>query len=312
METHLKKIYQQAYSEVSDKWDTYMHNGQERLENLYSAYLGAPADQKAATLARYQDALQSYTLRNRWYHDMVAETAYRLAHVNEIAMAYVNGRLPEIYLANFNHINAEVADIGIKWTIRDENMIRNLAIDSLYGRQVNYAKDIVWNTRQINSSVLQGVIQGESIPKMAQRLLPVVNNNKTAAIRTARTMVTGAENRGRLDRYAEYEEQGIIMRKVWIATPDGRTRNWHMSMDGQEVDTNEPFIDGLGNELEYPGDPSAPANTVYNCRCSMRSHLIGIKGRDGKVEKFTDYRAQAGETMHEWQIREEKERRNGF
>jgi len=312
MEAHLRQIYRQAYSEVSEKWDTYMHNGQERLDDLYTAYLSAPADQKSAALERYQEALQNYTLRNRWYQDMVTETAYRLANVNEIALAYVNGKLPEIYLVNFNHIDPEVADIGIKWTLRDENMIRNLAINSLQGKTVNYEKDMAWNWRQINSSVLQGVIQGESIPKMAKRLLPVVDNNKAAAIRTARTMVTEAENRGRQDRYEEYQEQGVVMKKVWIATPDNRTRNWHMSMDGQEVDVDDVFIDGNGEELEYPGDPSGTPKTVYNCRCSMRSHLIGIKGSDGRIEKFTDYRARAGETMHERQIREEKERRNGI
>lgn len=303
MERHLKRVYKQTYSEISEKWNEYMERGQERLDSLYAAYLSAPAEQKAAALQRYQDALESYTLRNRWYSDMVTETAYRLANTNSIALAYVNGQIPAIYSANFNYIDPELRDIGIKWTIRDEYTVRRLMMDTLPYKTVNYAKDMAWNARTINSSVLQGILQGEGIPKIAKRLLPVVNNNRNAAIRTARTMVTGAENRGRQDRYKEYEAQGVEMAKVWIATPDGRTRNWHMSMDGQEVGVDEPFIDGLGNELEYPGDPGAPPNTVYNCRCTMRSHILAVRGHRIGGEFGTD--------LHRRQIAEERARREG-
>ena len=308
MEAHLRQIYRQSYAEISEKWNDYMERGQARLDDLYAAYVSAPAEQKAVALQRYQDAVQNYTLRNRWYRDMVDTTAYRLAHVNEIAIGYVNGQIPAIYVANFNYIDRELTDIGINWTIRDERMLRNLITDSLPSREVNIAKDMVWNTRQINSSVLQGVIQGESIPKIAKRLLPVVSNNEASAVRTARTMVTGAENRGRQDRYEEYEAQGVVMRKVWIATPDGRTRAWHLSMDGQEVDVDEAFTDGHGNPLEYPGDPGGAPDSIYNCRCSMRSHLVGIKDSRGKVISFTDYRS--GQTsLHQRQITNERERR---
>lgn len=308
MEAHLRQIYSQSYAEISEKWNDYMERGQARLDDLYAAYMSAPADQKAAALQRYQDAVQAYTLRNRWYQDMVNTTTYRLAHVNEIALAYVNGQIPAVYVANFNYIDPEVADIGINWTLRDERMLRNLITDTLPSRQLNYAKDMAWNARQINSSVLQGVIQGESIAKIADRLMPVVDNNRAAAVRTARTMVTGAENRGRQERYEEYEAQGVVMRKVWIATPDGRTRAWHLSMDGQEADVDGSFIDGHGNPLEYPGDPSGAPDSIYNCRCSMRSHLIGIKDRRGKTISFTDYRS--GHTsMHQEQMEAERRRR---
>lgn len=308
MERHLKKIYIQSRDEITEKWNAYMEQGQERLDDLYNAYVSAPADLKTEALQRYQAAVQNYTLKNRWYQNMVDTTTYRLAHVNDIAISYVNSQMPGIYLTNFNFIDPEVADIGIQWTIRDEHMIRNLTRASLPQKALDYAKDMGWNRRQINGGVLQGILQGESIPKIAKRLLPIVDNNRKAATRTARTMVTGAENKGRVDRYAEYEDQGVVMAKVWIATPDGRTRNWHMSMDGQEVPNGEMFIDGLGNELEYPGDPGAPPNTVYNCRCSMRSHLIGIKDRYGHMETFKDFRS-GHESMHQRQIREEKERR---
>ena len=303
---HIRKTYSDAQAELTAKWNTYMTNGQARLDGLYADYVSASAVHKAEALQKYQDALQSYTLRNEWYQQMVTETAYRLAHVNEIAIAYINGKIPAIYATNFNYIDPELKGI-FNWAIRDENMVKNLMLNTLPQKKLDMVKDMSWNTRQINSSVLQGVLQGESITKISQRLLPIVNNNEAASVRTARTMVTGAENRGRQDRYEDYESQGVEMMKVWIATPDGRTRDWHISMDGQEVPVNEMFIDGHGNELEYPGDDGAEPETVYNCRCSMRSHLIGIRGSDGRVTKFKEYDRSG--SLHEKQMKAEKERR---
>lgn len=307
MEAHIRQIYTQAQAEITEKWRDYMERTEPKLESLYNAYLSAPPDKKQEYLQKYQQALQNYTLKNKWYRDMVDETTLRLANTNEIAAKYINGQIPAIYATNFNFIDEDALATGIKWTLRDEYTVRNLIKDTLPEREVNYPKDMLWNKKQINSNVLQGILQGESIPKIAKRLYPIVGRNKTAAIRTARTMVTGAENRGRQDRYEDYEENGVVMTKIWLATPDGRTRDWHLSMDGQEVPVKEYFIDGLGNELEYPGDNGAPPETVYNCRCSMRSHIIGIKQSNGSIKKIS----YSGDrpTMHGGQIAQERARR---
>lgn len=65
--------------------------------------------------------------------------------------------------------------------------------------------------------------------------------------------------------------------RTWGATNDARTRDIHADMDGQEVGLEEPFIDGAGNELMYPGDPSAPEETTIQCRCDFS---IRIKSLD--------------------------------
>lgn len=309
MEKHLTQIFRQSKNELTEKWNAYMQRGQDRLADLYADYVSAPADKKADALKRYQDAAQNFTLRNKWYSDMVDQTTYRLANVNQIAVSYINDELPAIYVENFNYIDPDALLIKQNWTIRNEQMVRNLIRDTLPEKEVNFAKDMAWNKRQINSSILQGILQGESIPKISKRLLPIVDNNKKAAIRTARTMVTGAENRGRLDRYQEYVDDGVIMTKVWIATPDHRVRDWHLSMDGQEVYVDEPFIDGHGEELDYPGDPSGSPQTVYNCRCSMRSQIIGVRQRDGSTRMISYYRSEP--SFHERQISAERNRRGG-
>lgn len=57
--------------------------------------------------------------------------------------------------------------------------------------------------------------------------------------------------------------------RIWNAIDDRRTRDWHASMDGQKRGRDTPFQDGLGNDLMYPGDANAPAETVINCRCGL-------------------------------------------
>ena len=318
IEAHLTEIYRTSRDQIAEKWDAYMQKGQAKLNKLYQEYLSAPEDAQPAAFRKYQQALDSYTLKNQWYQDMVNETTLRLAKVNDIAVSYVNGKIPAIYTVNYNQLDPNALNLGIKWTIRDEYTVRNLMADTLPNKQINYAKDMTWNMKQINNGVLQGILQGESIDKISKRLFPVImqgqpmdsgiiHKNEIAARRTARTMVTGAENRGRLDRYSDYESEGVIMTKVWIATPDNRVRDWHISMDGQEVGVNEPFTDGLGYHLMYPGDGSAPPETVYNCRCTMRSHITGIRQSDGTIKRIT----YSGDTptMHAGQIAAEKARR---
>lgn len=85
----------------------------------------------------------------------------------------------------------------------------------------------------------------------------------------ARTEIVGWANRASLvgaDSVAR--ELGLQMQKEWIATRDGRVRATHAAADGQVVEKDAPFSVG-GSPLMHPGDQSAPASEVVNCRCSV-------------------------------------------
>lgn len=61
--------------------------------------------------------------------------------------------------------------------------------------------------------------------------------------------------------------------RVWNATLDNRVRDIHASMDGDETGLEEPFTDGAGNQLMFPGDSSAPPETTINCRCTVSTRI---------------------------------------
>lgn len=292
MEKNLTKIYKKSRSDLGKKWMDYMKESGEKLSPLQKAYDDAKKSgdkdlmrQTGITLSK---AKKEQTIMNDRFKSMIADTTEKIANVNEIALQYTNNQMPSIYAKNYNQINTDIKNLGVKFDLVNESTVKKLVKDGdikLPYKNLDKIKDARWNTKQLNSSVLQGILQGESMDKIADRIYPIVGRNSSAAIRNARTMVTGAENRGRLDSYHQLEEDGVVMKKVWIATPDDRTRESHLVMDGQEVDIDEPFVDGDGNELDYPADPSGEPETVYNCRCSMKTHIIGFKKSDDSISE---------------------------
>ena len=117
--------------------------------------------------------------------------------------------------------------------------------------------------------------------------------NRASAIRAARTAVTGAQNAGRQDSYVAAEKMGIKMKREWLATLDNRTRHAHAILDGQRVAVNEPFqVDG--HKIMFPGDPTAEAYLIYNCRCTLIAAVDGVdtsdalrRDRDGLLPDMT-------------------------
>ena len=103
----------------------------------------------------------------------------------------------------------------------------------------------------------------------------LVDNYRTRYIRyraevVARTEALRAVNQGTSEMFEQLRERGIIDQEVsqqWHTARDSRVRGHHRSMHGQVREIGEPFISGRGNRLLYPGDPSAPANDVVQCRC---------------------------------------------
>ena len=284
MERHLSAIYSRAEKEIGERWKEYLTESQAEIDELQKAYELAKksGDAKETRKAgkNLASAKRERTLMDKRFKALTETTATQLANVNKTALAYVNGQLPEVYSINYNVLAPTVDGVGgYSFALVDADTVRNLATTDkslLPYKELDEKKDIRWNVKKMNAEVLQGIVQGEPMDRIASRLSKVIGMDETAAIRNARTMVTGAENKGRQDSYARATADGIILEKEWIATNDGRTRHWHAELDGQTVPQDKPFSNAVGL-IMFPGDPSAdPANT-YNCRCSMRSIVKGFK-----------------------------------
>ncbi len=125
----------------------------------------------------------------------------------------------------------------------------------------------------------------------------------------ARTAVTGAQNAGRMERLHEAQDLGIKVKKKWLATLDSRTRDSHADLDGQEVDVDQKFkvvVDGHTMEIDYPGDPTAPPELVYNCRCTLTYVYPKYQGQ-GQRRAYNDPDSRESEVISSRTYREWKQ-----
>ena len=284
MEKRLYAIYSRAEKEIGERWKEYLVEAQEEIDELQKAYDLAKegGDQKEIRKAgrKLSKAKRDRTLMNNRFKDLTERTAAELSNVNKTALAYINGQLPEVYSINYNVLAPTVDGVGgYSFALVDADTVKNLATTDkslLPYKEMDEKKDIRWNVKKMNADVLQGIVQGEPMDRIASRLSKVIEMNKTAAIRNARTSVTSAECKGRQDSYIRATNDGIILKREWIATNDGRTRHSHRLLDGQIAEVDKPFKSELG-DIMYPGDPEADPSNVYNCRCTIAAKVMGFK-----------------------------------
>ncbi len=260
MEKRLSAIYSRAEKEIQQTADEYFSKFAKQDEAKRKLL-----EQCKITEEEYTKWRKGKVMYGKRFAEMKEQCAKQLLNVNQTAIAYINGELPEVYALNYNALESAVDGVGgYSFTLVDADTVRNLAVTDtslLPYKEIDPAKDIPWNMKKINAETLQGILQGESMDKIAKRIMNVQEMNKTQAIRSARTIVTGAENKGRQDSYARAEADGIILKKEWVSTNDGRTRHSHAMLDGAIVDQDKKFDNGL----MYPGDPNGRPEEVYNC-----------------------------------------------
>ena len=278
MEKRLSAIYSRAEKEIQKTADDYFSKFAKQDEAKRKLL-----EQGKITEEEYKKWRKGKVMYGKRFTEMKEQCAKQLLNVNQTALAYVNGELPEVYALNYNALAGSVDGVGgYSFTLVDADTVRNLAVTDtslLPHKELDPSKDIPWNMKKINAETLQGILQGESMDKIAKRLRNVQEMNKTQAIRSARTIVTGAENKGRQDSYARAEADGIILQKEWLSSDQpGRTRDWHMpsAFTSLIVDQDKPFENSLG-KIMFPGDPSAHGANVWNCRCSMSAVVKGFK-----------------------------------
>lgn len=301
LERWLQELYKDAEKEMRGKWDKYMAKAAEREKTLLSRISEAKTDEER-TKAR--EAHKKYVKNStRWgghYRKIVEDLSRQYHDANVRAARMVNGERAEFFAEGYNLSAEKINDVaikkgvGISFELCDAKTVEWLAEHQndliLPGpREPKDREDMTWNIKAINSQVAQGIVQGESIPKIAARLRKVSDMNVRSSVRNARTMATACENAGRVENMKVAEELGVKTRKRWMCTHDSRTRDSHLQIDGETVADDEWFSNGC----RYPGDPVGPASEVYNCRCTLITVVDGFssnlpKGKENAVHVWID------------------------
>lgn len=307
MEKRLDEVYKQAYREARQTADDFMKQFREMDKKKRQQVKDGELDK-----AEYERWRRTQVFQGNRYHQMADTLAADMTHTNQIAASVINGYLPEVYAVNHNYGTYEIekgSQINTQYTMYDKQTVERLIRDNpdLLPRKaaVNVPKDQLWNKKHINSAITQGILQGESIDKISQRLAATVTDmSHTSAIRNARTMTTSAQNGGRIDSYKRAEGMGIKILQQWMATLDSRTRHEHRQLDGQKRKVGEAF-EVEGEKIFFPGDPAAEPSLVWNCRCT----LIGeVEGVDYNLSDVSQRDNKLGDmTYEEWKEEKRKQ-----
>ena len=191
------------------------------------------------------------------------------------ASSYINGTTPKVFAENAN-MEAFKLENGLKgavsFSLVDDDALQKI----MTGNTVEFGakwKDTFtdppkiynWTYSKVQDSVYIGMLKGESMKKVADRIQQVTGSDEATAIRNARTSVISASNQGKMATFERAAKMGIKVKKEWVSARDNRVRDSHAALNGIQVEWDKKFPNGL----KCPCDPSGRPEEVYNCRCTM-------------------------------------------
>lgn len=213
--------------------------------------------QEKATISRLEGNRGRRVVEQRATPDELFDPAFWMAETNEVVAALYEA-VVAAGGARVSDLFGIAFDLDAPWAaelIRARaNMLAGQVTDTTYAA--------------ITEAMAEGTSQGESIPKLADRIRAVfADASERRATVIARTEVISAYN-GSATLAAASLPPDVVAGREWIATRDGRTRAAHAAADGQVVPIGAPFDVG-GDVLLYPGDPNGRAANTVQCRCTV-------------------------------------------
>lgn len=263
----IESVYGQAYEELRAEAEKFLVDFREADEIKRKA-----VENGTISAEDYKNWRRTQLLTGRTMYAKVDAIASNLSNANLIALSIINGYMPWVYATSGNWAIYDIehnAQINTGFTLYNEAAIEKIIRENpnlLPRKELNIPWDKLWNKQQLNSAIMQAIIQGDSVEKIADRLAAVTDMNRNHALTNAVTMTTAAQSGGRVDTYKRAMDMGInIKGNAWLATLDGHTRKSHRLQDKMVVPVGEKFPNGLTR----PGDPNGHPSEVYGCRCTL-------------------------------------------
>lgn len=299
----IKETYRQASQEVDKKtaafWERYKKRAEQKKKDL---------DAGKITRDEYQRWMQTQMFTGDRWKEKLSDITQTYVDADKKAREIIGGTSKNVFV---QYANSTAKDVGkhiqggYSFDIYDQKTVERLLKenpDLLPKWKIDEPKDYKWNKDRVRNAITEGIVQGESIPSIQKRLIEgLATSNAKKMTLFARTAITGAQNAGRMERLHEATQMGIKVQKKWLSTHDARTREDHSELDGQTVDIDEPFETKDGRQIMFPGDPAAPPELVYNCRCTL-IYVYSKQQQEIHIEEppeeKTPGKPNIGETMH--------------
>lgn len=284
LEKKIRCVYVEAEKDLKAKLDDYF-----RRFEVKDRIKRDQLKRGVITAAEYRQWRIGQIAVGKQWQAMLDNVSADLANTTKIAKSIANGYRAEVYAINMNYATYDIEhrlQVDTSFVLYNREAVEQIIRDEpellpppgpQMRRKLASGAAVRWEKGQIQSVVTQAIIQGESVPNMATRVAhSLCVSDRKAAVRYARTAITGAENAGRLDSFYRMEGMGIKIKKTWLAVLDSRTRDAHRELDGVTIPLDQPFENSIGKIMK-PGDPSADGANLWNCRCTMVSSLEGFE-----------------------------------
>lgn len=270
----INKIYSEAQKDMQAKLDEF--TAKHQVKN--KIHLQELADGRI-TQADYDAWMRGQVFQGKQWQAKRDQLVNVLYDANKEASNILNGGTISVLAENANFMAytlEHTAGVNFGFGLYDATTVTNLLKnnpDLLPYKDPSKIKDTRWNMQNFRNQITQGILQGERLDQIANRLSRVTaSTNRNLMMTHARTAMTGAQNAGRQVRLEDAKKMGIKLKKEWMATFDTHTRDAHRELDGQKVDVDKPFVVDR-QEIWFPADPTAAPWLVYNCRCTLVADL---------------------------------------
>lgn len=272
LENQIVSVYTEAQKDIEQKIA--------QFNNKYTAKYQIHAQELAdgkITQDQFDNWMRGQVFQGEQWKAKRDQIIKTIENANQIANQMVNGQVTNVFAMNANYQFYDIehgTGINFGFGLYDNATVARLIKENpqiLPEWKIDEPKDYVWNAKKVNNAITQGIIQGESLDKIADRLsTQLCAQNRNLMLTHARTAMTGAQNAGRDMGLMQAKAKGIEVVKQWMATLDGRTRDSHRHLDGETIKVKDIWHPAkFSNGCRYPGDPQGPPQEVYNCRCTM-------------------------------------------
>lgn len=270
----LEKSYNQVYKEIKKKLQEYVNLGD-----------GSLSQTEMFKYNRYQELLKKIE------EDLKLLKSFDPSVFDE----YIFRNYSESYYYTGYVLETEY-QTKLNYSMLDRNKIKTSITNPL--AKLSLQNNSVIIKQQIAQVITQSIIKGEGINQASQRLKKVLGQTSDNVFRIYQTETTRINNEASLKSMEHSKSMGLELKKQWVSTLDEKTRRSHQKLDGEVVDLDKPFSNGL----MHPGDPKGEAKDIINCRCTMITVLKGFENayEYRKARNLTGNQIIKNKTYDDW------------
>lgn len=259
-------------------FQTTLDDERELLAQIEQNYINALADiKKKIKKLQERGDTQSIAYQIQFQKQLEEQIEGYLDILESENVETIQDYLNKCYETGFigNMYQLQSYDVNIVAPINQKSVI---IATTMTADGVKLSKKIAGNTELLKKQVVQEIQRGfstaASYVDIGRNISARGEADMNRSMRIARTEGNRIYNEAAFDSAKMAVAAGVDTVKQWVAILDSRTRESHQRVDGEWVELDKKFSNGL----YMPGDKNAPPAEIVNCRCKSvyipRSEVI--------------------------------------